>query len=161
MGNIIMNRPRQGLSKRKLAHCEAVSQVMWEEATRLGWPQEEAERASFLGFVHDFGRAFRPDGHSETGADILEATGCDLAFEVRNHGRLVDGPTPFLAMLWHADMTCDHEGKRCSYTERLNGIRERYGAESRQAANANALVTWLKANYPEYARHQREKEARP
>lgn len=151
------NRPRHDLSPRKLAHCEAVSKTMWEEATRLGWPQADAERASLLGFVHDFGRAFKPDGHSDAGADIMESVGYDMAFEVRHHGRLIANPTPMLAMLWHADMTCDHEGKRCTYDERLESVLKRYGAHSRQAMNAREIVSWLRRNYPECSRNNDEK----
>ena len=74
---------------------------------------------------------------------MLETVGCDFAFEVRSHGRLVDDPIPLLAMLWHADMICDREGVRCTYDERLAGARERYGRHSRQAVNelARRIVT--------------------
>lgn len=136
--------PRLPISQNKLAHTEAVSATMYESAIRLGWDERRAQEASLLGFLHDFGYTMRREGHGEAAADVLRRVGYRDAEAVACHGRSVENPSEMLMLLWHADMTCDHEGRRCTYDERLDGIRERYGADSPQLRTATEIVTKLR-----------------
>lgn len=148
-----MNR----ISDDKMRHIAEVTMVMAETAESLGWPEEDAEDAALLGFVHDIGYLVKKDGHAEVGADILERSGYLFAKEVRNHGWLVADPTPRQALLWHADMSVDARGNRVSYDERLDDIRSRYGDDAVVTRRAEALVGWLKANFGKTRRPETSK----
>lgn len=117
---------------------------MYKTAIRLGWSEEQAQEASLLGFLHDFGYTIQRKNHGEAAANVLRRVGYRDAEEVACHGRITDEPSEMLLLLWHADMSCDHEGHRCSYDERLENIRKRYGADSPQLKTATEIVIRLR-----------------
>lgn len=132
------------LSDNKLLHVRAVAEVMWQTAVANGATVAEADGMYLLGLVHDIGYLHGARGHSDAGGDILEASGYRFSEEVRRHGRMTDDPSRELVMLWHADMSCDHLGRRVTYEERLDSIVARYGDESSQARNARAIIGHLR-----------------
>ena len=136
------------MTERKLRHTAAVSRTMRDVALLLGWDEERADEMLVLGFVHDIGYDIDPEKHGAAGAEVLGRCGFAYADEVRMHGTPTDDPSPELALLWYADMTCDHEGEHCDYAQRLEGVRERYGDDSPQLEKAQAIVAWLEANFP-------------
>lgn len=135
----------RSMSDNKLRHIRAVAETMRDTALASGRTDEEARRMYLLGFVHDIGYLHGPSGHARRGAEMLASAGYEYAEEVRLHGRPVDDPSWELLVLWHADMSCDWQGRRVSYAERLDGIIERYGEGSEQARNAKAIIGRLEA----------------
>lgn len=134
---------RHAISNDKLRHIRLVAEVMRACAVANGMDDEAADAMFLLGFVHDIGYMRGPNDHAAAGADILAASGYAHSEAVRHHGRAIENPPTELVMLWHADMTCDHCGRRVSYAQRLAGIIERYGKDSSQARHARRIVERL------------------
>ena len=134
---------RRSLSDNKLRHVRAVAETMRETALANGMDADDADQMYLLELVHDVGYVCGATGHAQAGARMLALSGYAYSEEVRLHGRPVEHPSQALLMLWHADMSCDWQGRRVSYEERLKGVMERYGADSEQVRNAKGIIKML------------------
>lgn len=120
-------------------HCRGVGQVMVEYT---GAPE-----AFVLGYLHDIGKMFSGDKHPQTGAELLKNSGYDLWREIAFHGAREgeeDYRSLMLDVLNMADLTVNAVGEIVGYAARLEDIKERYGEDSPEYANAKRIVRDLK-----------------
>ncbi len=151
--------PKKGkvISESRMAHMHGVAEWMYEHAAEFGCTNRE--EVYFLGLVHDIGYMYKNGAHEAKGAEFLEREnydgwntvlwdGADPNDYTRFHSCFPSEVPKELVLLWAADMMVDHEGKAVGITERLEGIKTRYGEDSSQYRKAKARAEWLKAYTP-------------
>jgi HD superfamily phosphodiesterase len=94
-----------------------------------------------LGWLHDIGYEFseKYKGHPSVSADLLRSIGLPegAALQaIEKHGHYVENKTDEWRILNMADMLIDSKGNPVTPTERLDGIKERYGEHSDQYLTA-------------------------
>lgn len=132
-----------GITNNKLCHCLGVARQCYKIAKEKYDFDEEAARGMFVvGFNHDIGYEFcdKPNEHPMESARML-----DLAFGTYNstiarHGNPCYEQTISLRILNEADLTVSHTGDIITAEERLLGIKQRYGEDSREYINAIKLA---------------------
>lgn len=114
-------------------------------------PQDDifAKNMFLLGFVHDIGYEFTQDPtlHPEIGGKILQNAGYKYHHCVAQHGSITDIPfSDELYILNLADMLVNFDGNNCTFEERLEDIKKRYGTNSYQYQNSCILTEKLKSD---------------
>ena len=114
---------------------------------------ENKEDMYTLGLLHDVGKSKGVSGHEEKGAEILKSVGFKYYKEVYYHGRVQDEySSEALDILNMADLTVNAFGDVVGFAARLLDIGERYGKDSIQYKNAEALIKSLSAKGIVYKR---------
>lgn len=136
------------LTRYRMQHQLAVAHRVVEMAQRRGgYSEEELQELFLMGYLHDVGYEFVEDSsqHASAGGEVLKRCGFKYWQEIANHGIPECAyASPELDILNCADMHTSPVGEPISYEERLEGIQERYGAESSHYKNAAAVIQELK-----------------
>ena len=137
-----------GLSDSRLFHIRGVAYKSYELARNVFKMEEDVARGLFvMGLTHDFAYAFvkNQTDHEHEGGRILELSGFNWAEAVFDHGDPdVDDWTDELLILNLADMTTSPNGEPITIAQRLEDIKNRYGANSVQATKARKLTKRIK-----------------
>ena len=136
------------ISDNRLFHSIGVARMMKRLAMCFRPNDTEfAESMFLLGLLHDVGYEFTDDvvQHAKIGGDILIHCGFRYADCVAVHGYVTnDVFSDELYILNLADMIIGSDGKICTFDDRLDYIKNRYGAESKQYQEAVIMVKKLK-----------------
>lgn len=136
------------LTRYRMQHQLAVAHRVVEMAQRRGgYSEEELQELFLMGYLHDVGYEFVEDSsqHASAGGEVLKRCGFKYWREIANHGISECAyASPELDILNSADMHTSPVGEPISYEERLEGIQERYGAESSHYKNAAVVIQELK-----------------
>ena len=126
-----------------------VARACYEYSESLfGWDAEKCEEMFLMGFVHDFAYEFVSNqrDHEHRGGEILRRVGFAYADEVFLHGEPdVDDWSDELFILNYADLTTSSSGERCSFTQRLDSVIDRYGEETVQVERIIGVIERLEA----------------
>ena len=137
-----------GLSDSRLFHMRGVAYKSYKLARNVFKMEEDVARGLFvMGLTHDFAYAFvkNQTDHEHEGGRILELSGFNWANSVFNHGDPdVDNWTDELLILNLADMTTSPNGEPITIDQRLEDIKNRYGANSVQTTKARKLAKRIK-----------------
>ena len=136
------------ISDNRLFHSIGVARMAKQLAMCLR-PNDTvfAENMFLLGLLHDIGYEFTDDvvQHAKIGGDILARCGFQYADSVAVHGYVTnDVFSDELYILNLADMIVGSDGKTCTFDDRLDYIKNRYGAKSKQYEEAVIMVKKLK-----------------
>lgn len=123
------------ITPERAAHMHGVAEYCYRHATDAFY-RLDPEEMYLLGYLHDIGYLLSGDGrrHEVDGAELLKKHGYDDWREVAEHGTLLnesDVNDKKLILLIEADLKVDMSDKECGYDERLKGIVERHGKDSR------------------------------
>lgn len=143
-----MGRPIT-ITNDRLQHMLGVARACYEYSESLfGWDAEKCEEMFLMGFVHDFAYEFVSNqrDHEHRGGEILRRVGFAYADEVFLHGEPdVDDWSDELFILNYADLTTSSSGERCSFTQRLDSVIDRYGEETAQVERIIGVIERLEA----------------
>ena len=117
----------------RLKHSLAVARKMVEIAKNKSLSTEDIENCFAIGFNHDIGYEFTPNGvnHNVIGGNILKNNGFKYWQEVYYHGENdTEYDSLYLTILNQADMQIDKYGNDVGYDKRLCDIKSRYGEDS-------------------------------
>lgn len=117
----------------RLKHSLAVARKMVEIAKNKSLSTEDIENCFAIGFNHDIGYEFTPNGvnHNVIGGNILKNNGFKYWQEVYYHGENdTKYDSLYLTILNQADMQIDKYGNDVGYDKRLCDIKSRYGEDS-------------------------------
>lgn len=117
----------------RLKHSLAVARKMVEIAKNKSLSTEDIENCFAIGFNHDIGYEFTPNGvnHNVIGGNILKNNGFKYWQEVYYHGENdTEYDSVYLTILNQADMQIDKYGNDVGYDKRLCDIKSRYGEDS-------------------------------
>lgn len=134
------------ITQDRLKHSVGVARKLYEMSLQRGWDVEKAKNMFVLGFVHDIGYEFAEtqSEHADVGAVILEKCGFQYSNEVMYHGKVQkDYSSEELNMLNVADFLVGPDGQSVTVQERLDGISQRYGENSKQYMEAKMLAKQL------------------
>lgn len=136
------------ISQNRLTHQLGVARRIVETAKQHGkYSEKELMELFLMGYLHDVGYEFVEDSseHADAGGNVLKNIGFKYWREIANHGKpSCDYASPELDLLNSADMHTSPIGEPVSYEERLEGIREKYGADSLRYKNAASVIDDLK-----------------
>ena len=129
------------ITENKLKHTIAVARQCEILAKGYGLSESEQNACFAMGFLHDIGYEHCLDTmyHPEEGYNILRdmLKHSDEVLEaIRNHGKKYEYLSVYDRILNVADLTIDHVGNSVTMEERLESIKERYGADSEQYKDA-------------------------
>ena len=128
-----MNKYNNHLSNDKVSHSKAVAEYMRDNCPNGLDPNE----MYLLGFIHDIGYLFQKDGHGTLGGLLLKAQGYKYYEEVYHHGDPhCEYKSKELDLLNLADLSINSKGEFVGISDRLEDIKTRYGAESKNYLNA-------------------------
>ena len=135
----------------RMKHCVSVAR----KAAHLGkslmlWDREKCREMFLLGYLHDVGYEHSDDhdSHAAVGGELLRRSGYKYWEEVYWHGK-PDAAyrSDELDVLNLSDLLIDHKGEDVGLTARLEGIRSRYGNDSRQYVDACRLADSLGSSF--------------
>ncbi len=127
----------------KQKHIVAVAEYMYRNASNFNLVPEEMYT---LGLLHDIGYLYGSTGHARSGAELLEKQGYKYWKEVMYHGKFQEEyESDALNLLNIADLMIDSNGCTAGVKQRLNDIKERYGAGSNNYIYSYRLVKNLKS----------------
>ena len=138
------------ISNQRLLHIINVARTAQKLAHKLR-PEDDAfmKNMFLLGFLHDIGYEFTQDPtlHGEIGGKILQNAGYKYHNCIAQHGLIKDTPvSDELYILNLADMLVNFDGQDCTFEERLQDIKKRYGEKSYQYQNSLILIEKLKSD---------------
>lgn len=138
-----------GFSNSRMMHSLSVARKMKFLAEKtIGFPHSPKDMF-LLGLIHDASYEFVccQEDHEQRGGEILRDNGYKYWREVYYHGNPdSEYCSRALTLLNYADMTTDQEGNDVSIEERLENIKERYGADSVQYLKAVRLSEILQGD---------------
>ena len=137
------------LTDRKILHIRRVAELMYERALEKTGDTAYAEDMYMLGLLHDIGYIYGADEHGASGSALSERNGYRYASEIRYHGKEAvpdEAMTDELMLLQWCDMSVMPGGIQVSCRERLEDIEKRYGRDSKQYRNSEAIIARLAAN---------------
>lgn len=127
-------------------HCYSVGKKMYQYAKDvLKWDENTCVEMFVLGNLHDIGYEMNGNcfGHDKVLADALHGS-YRYSNEIELHAGLQKRyDTPAMRLLYFADMTVDGEGNWCTFEERLQDIRTRYGKESEEYKESVQIAEYL------------------
>jgi DNA repair ATPase RecN len=129
----------------RLHHSAGVAELMYKMAKNepFNFSEQKAREMYSLGALHDIGYNFLSgdETHEETGYEILRKAHYKYAKEIRAHGNpRTKYKSKALDLLNACDMLVDSKGKRVSFEERLEDIKERHGELSSDYRNSKAII---------------------
>lgn len=131
----------------RLLHSIGVAQKMVEIAKLKGLNQKEQQELFVIGFNHDIGYEYSPNGeeHNKIGGKILKSQGFTFWKEIYYHGEVnCDYASTYLTVLNQADMQIDKFGNDVGYKKRLADIKIRYGEASPVYKTCFLLIKQIK-----------------
>lgn len=140
------NKNYIGINDDKLHHILGVARRCYELALERNLGEYFAMKMFTIGWMHDVGYEFsvKHEEHPKVSELMFEMIGGRYNHAIASHGKVdLDFSDAELAILNEADLTVDHKGNKCTVEERLNGIIERYGEDSKTYKNAKLLAEQL------------------
>ena len=139
-----MNKIDLQFPESRYKHCHSVGKKMYAYAREvLGWSEAKCQEMFVLGCIHDVGYELYPtmDGHSSVLAHTLD--GYKYSKEISRHSRLCKNFRKELDLLYYADATVDSEGNWCTYAQRLQDVKDRYGEDSTNYKQGESFKEYL------------------
>lgn len=139
------------ISEVKLKHILGVARECREIARQIGLNQEQQDACFVMGFLHDIGYEDCGDDlslHPEKGISLLlnyRYRESDCLDAIQNHGTKYEDLSIYDYVLNLADLTIDYKGDNVSIEQRLNDIKDRYGAKSENYKNAVKMANAVRA----------------
>ena len=127
----------------RLKHSIAVARKMVEIAKKFNLNEEEIKNCFIIGYNHDVGYEFTINGinHNIIGGELLKNSNFKYWREIYYHGEINNEyHSIYLDILNQADMQIDKYGNDVGYEKRLEDIKNRYGADSKQYKTAYELA---------------------
>ena len=133
----------------RIKHMHGVAEYMYSHAHEYELNPDEMY---LLGLVHDIGYINGPNGHEEYGAELV---GDNYYGDfIRYHGKtpqmyadahgIVKAEIPNeMLLLWEADMSINSDGDEVSFQERLEGIKNHHGSDSKAYHTCIETVSFL------------------
>ncbi len=151
------------ISDERIAHMHGVAELMWQYSHAFSCTVLSRNELYFLGLIHDIGYIDGKEGHEDYGSELLSML---LEFGNKNMiARCVKwhGVTPReyvdihqcyasdipgeLILLWWADMMVeaggDKAGEVVGFQGRLDGLKDRYGEDSKPYQTCKETMEWL------------------
>lgn len=127
-------------------HCYAVGKIMYEYSKQIfEWPEEKAIEMFVLGNIHDIGYELEPDPfkHEEIIANSL-SNSYKYYNEIKYHSKLQNKyQSKELDLLYFADMVVNGYGNLCTFEERLQDLKNRYGENSDVYIETEKIAQYL------------------
>ena len=142
------------ITDERLKHMRSVAEFMYKKA---GNYDLDRDRMYILGYLHDIGFLYGPDGHSMHGARMVsKITGSfgDFSNIIAAHEM---SPSEYiektgqntmpreLLLLWEADMSVSYDGRPVTYEQKLEEIKNTEG-EGDKYRNAKQIIDYLKGS---------------
>ena len=149
------------MTPNNVIHSYEVGFKMRELARLTGICSEE--EAFIIGYLHDIGKEFLKERpmyiHNKVGEKVLKIIGLSYADIVGAHGDpdSVLLHNPIVKMLNYCNLTVDHDGTSVTVEERISGVIERYGVNSKQYKDVIQIVDslnqgdWTIKDFEEYS----------
>ena len=135
------------INDERIAHMHGVAEVMYDYCNNFGCNRTPDEMY-IVGLLHDVGYLSGKEGHESKGAELVSNPADQ--YLIRYHGCVpseVPTITPELRLLWFADLMVEsagpNAGKVVGFEERLKGIAERYGEDSKAYKVVKETVDYL------------------
>ena len=136
------------ITDEKLHHILGVARKCYAIAKSNGEPEDFCRKMFMIGWMHDVGYEFLPDGNATGHPKVSEEMylSCldpttqavnefsNTSNAIQFHGHLPDIVSKEWMILNMADMTIDHTGKEVDVHERLDSIKKRRGQETYELA---------------------------
>ena len=138
------------ISENKLKHSIGVARECQEIAKQMGKSEELVDACFVMGFLHYIGYELCDKDYSEHPSksvallDNFTHHKLDCLRGIKNHGTKYEGMSDLDYILNKADLTVDYDGSKVIMEERLSGIKERYGSDSKNYKDAENMSNAVK-----------------
>lgn len=138
-----------GISEDRLHHILGVARKCYRIAKEREFDEDFCRKMFLLGIIHDLGYEYaeEQDQHPYASEELLKTLIKDNSKDslkalhaIRTHGRDTKTKTQEWIILNIADMTTDSKGNDVTVEQRLEDIKNRYGADSKQYMTAYELA---------------------
>lgn len=142
------------ISENKLKHSIGVARNCYNIAISLGLSEDDAKASFVMGLLHDIGyEQCGVCGHAKVSGEYIDKflkNGYAINNAISTHG---DGKSCY--SIWHkilntADLTTSYLGEAVSAQERIDGIKDFHGKDSKQYKNAVKMANLLGLKYDEH-----------
>ncbi len=133
-----------GITENRLRHILGVARKAAQLAQTMGYDEEFSRKMFLIGWLHDVGYEYSQDQYDHPAESVMllyktfgaGVTGTNAFEAIRDHGKHSNKETDEWLILNMADMLIDSDGREVEASERLEGIKERYGEHSDQYLTA-------------------------
>lgn len=135
-----------GITSNRLQHCLGVARYMYNKSLEVTGSIEYAQKMFNLGYVHDIGYEFTDVkvDHPMVGGLLLRNSNYAYWREVYYHGDTSEAYSSIeLDLLNEADLSVNSKGELVGVKARLQGLTERYGANSSQYIKSSVIAKRL------------------
>ena len=143
-----------GISENRLHHLLGVARKAYKIAKEEGYDEAFCRRMFMLGWLHDIGYEFsaEQEEHPYIAAKLLKMLGGTAEFNkewidaidaIQSHGQFTGNETDEWKILNMADMLVNSKGQEVTASQRLEDIKNRYGAHSDQYFDACLICNYI------------------